>query len=67
MRTQFRLIDIEFFGVMVRVLVVIIIIIIIIGFHLSKDVVVLGSSCIKLTDKMPDQEPCLGQDDNSAR
>jgi hypothetical protein len=66
MRTQFRLIDIEFFGVMVRVLVVIIIIIII-GFHLSKDVVVLGSSCIKLTDKMPDQEPCLGQDDNSAR
>jgi hypothetical protein len=64
MRTQFRLIDIEFFGVMVRVLVVIIIII---GFHLSKDVVVLGSSCIKLTDKMPDQEPCLGQDDNSAR
>jgi hypothetical protein len=64
MRTQLRLTDIEFFGVMVRVLVVIIIII---GFHLSKDVVVLGSSCIKLTDKMPDQEPCLGQDDNSAR
>lgn len=59
MRTPSRLTDIEFLGAMDWVLVVIV-------FHLSTDVVVLRSSCIKLTDTMPDEEPFLGRDDNSA-